>query len=90
MPLLSLTPSPPLPFLPAPPLPDYEDLDAADDEELKANAVAPQDASHYYCCKPKNIKTSKKHIDLEGVPVVPLFEYPDTIADVQENYKKQA
>jgi hypothetical protein len=33
-------------------------------------------------------KTKKAKIDVSGIPIVPIFEYPDTLSDIKDNYKK--
>ena len=41
------------------------------------------------CCgKPATKKHSRKKIELEGVPKIPIAAYPDSLNDVVDNYKK--
>jgi len=87
----SLTTCPPLP--PCPALPtrhtDYDEtLDAADDEELKADVLAGNEEVVDCCGKPRTKKHSSKKIDLEGVPMIPIAGYPESLNDVVDNYKK--
>jgi len=73
---------------------DYDDtLDSADAEELKADILANaknQEEAVKGCCGGKAAqKAAMRKIELDGCPEVPIFEYPETIADVRENYTKK-
>ena len=87
---------PPSPLSPpSPPSPaDYEDLDATDDEELKASALSAQDFEAQACCfgstRGGKKGAGKLKIDMDGVPALPLFKYPDSYQTQLDNYKKTA
>lgn len=71
--------------------PDYDNnLDAADEAEFKAEALAAMEAPQGFCGSyGRRKKKNSKKIDLTDVPEIPLFEYPESISDLKENYKKQ-
>jgi len=54
-----------------------------------ANAKNQEETVKGFCGGKTAQKAAMRKIELDGCPQVPIFEYPETIADVRENYTKK-